>query len=410
MITYNFNKKHLLTFSFLVFAVFPLIPNNYKGFPVVLLILVSLINYKPHQINFKWFLINASYFILAAASLVYSQNIDYGFKKIETALSIIIIPGCFFILFPQNRIEKPIKQVFMKIFVASTTIFSIITLVVILLDTKTDYYKDFYSNKFRILVEELPLVGQHPIYASLFLGISLGFLIFLIKEKAFVSSYVNKIYILACVLVNLALVIMLSSRAVILSLLLLVFIFSIQLLVRSKNFVRIIQLLVFFFIAMLLLFNFNRRMNEILQFDTKSTVNTNFSDTYRINIYKCALKVVSKSILIGHGVGDEKDELIACYESESQILLKSGFNSHNQYLDIWIKTGLIGLISFLFFLFYNFHKAYFTSNKVLIYIILFYSINFLTENILVRQSGLIPFIFFIHFFKSNLNGDVSQIR
>ena len=57
LVAYNFNKKHLLTFSFLVFAVFPLIPNNYKGFPVVLLILVSLINYKPHQINFKWFLI-----------------------------------------------------------------------------------------------------------------------------------------------------------------------------------------------------------------------------------------------------------------------------------------------------------------------------------------------------------------
>ncbi len=137
---------------------------------------------------------------------------------------------------------------------------------------------------------------------------------------------------------------------------------------------------------------------KCLQFDTYNKVNTNFSNSYRINIYKCAFKVIKMSPWVGQGLGDEKDQLIAVYESENQLLLlEKGYNSHNQYLDYWIKIGLIGLISFLVFLIYNLHKAFFFHNSLLFYIILFFSINFLTENVLVRQSGLIPFVFFIHF-------------
>lgn len=399
MKNFNINKFNLLNITFLIFAVFPLLPNNLKGFSVFFLVIGSILNYKPHKVNYKWFFINSSLYLLFLASLVYSSNIDYGLKKIETTLSLLVIPICFFLLIPNKKIENGVKQKFMKVFISSTTVFSIITLFFILTDSKTEYYKNFYSNKFRVIVENVPLIGQHPIYASLFLGIALIFTLFIITQKNSFSNRFTTILIMFSVVINTILIIMLSSRAVILSLFVLMLIYMLKLLVKSKKRKRIIGIFILMIVSTILLFTFNRRMNEMMLFDTYKEVNTNFSNSYRVNIYKCALQVIKKSVWIGHGVGDEKDQLNICYEKEDQLLLKKGYNSHNQYLDILIKLGIVGLICFVLFLFYNLYKAFFSFNSVLFYLILFYCINFLTENVLVRQSGLILFVFLIHFFR-----------
>ena len=90
------------------------------------------------------------------------------------------------------------------------------------------------------------------------------------------------------------------------------------------------------------------------------------------------------------------------------------YNSHNQYIDIVLKTGIIGLIVFLAFLLENIYYAKRTNNRLLLTFILFYCINFFTENILLRQSGVIMFVFLLAFlnkfnFKEESNKLIEEV-
>jgi len=403
MIYSKINKRAILEWVILSFAFFPIIPNKLKGFLVIILLLVSLFNYKKHTINYKWFFINSSLYLLFIISLMYTNNIPFALKKIETALSILIFPLIFFIILPKINLNKDFNFKFMRLFIGSTSIFSLIIISAIILDHSTKYYKNFYSNKFRIIVEKTSLIGQHPTYASIFLGVALLFLAYLFINKSNKLKYNYWLYFTSATIIS-TLLIMLSSKVVIISLFIIILLYFTKKALFTgfnKKFLIYIGAVL---TLILLLFIFNRRMNEMVKFNTYTEVNSNFSNSYRVNIYECAEDIIKKNWLTGVGVGDAQDVLNQCYKNKSNLLLKKTYNTHNQYLDIWIKTGLIGLIIFLGFLGFNFIEAYKTYNYILILIIIFYSINFLTENILVRQSGIILFAFFINFLGS-LNKD-----
>jgi O-antigen ligase len=288
----------------------------------------------------------------------------------------------------------------MKFFIGSTSIFSIIIITSIILDHSTKYYKNYYSNKYRIIVENTSLIGQHPTYASIFLGVSLLFLAFLFFNKT-KSKLKNNywIYFISTILIS-TLLIMLSSKVVIISLFIITLLYFTKKVLFTGFNKKIILYIGVVLTLILLIFNFNRRMNEMFKFKTYTKVDSNFSNSYRVNIYKCAEYIIKKNWLIGVGVGDAQDALNLCYKNKSELLLKKTYNSHNQYLDVWIKIGLIGLVIFLGFLSFNFINAYNNKNYILLLLLMFYAINFLTENLLVRQSGVILFTFFINFLSS----------
>lgn len=394
-------NSQILNYSFLFFAFFPIIPNSIKGLPVILLLLVGLYLRQKEKINWNLFLINSSIFFLYIISFIYTQNISYGFKKIETALPFIIIPLVFFVLMPKLNISTQLKNRFSLIFILSSLIFSLIVLLFIVIDNTTVYYKDFYTNKFRIIVEDIPLIGQHPIYASLYLGISLILIFYLIKQNHLIQNKSKTALLFIPGFFNILLLIMLSSRGVILSLIFLIIIYLFKIIIRERKIKQAIIIFCLISTSVIVLFVTNRRMAEMINFETYSSLNSNYSNSFRINIYKCSLNLLEKSIFLGYGVGDAQDELDSCYISKNQLLLlEEKYNSHNQYLDFSIKLGLVGLFAFILLLITNYLHAKSSKNELLMFLIIFYSLNFLTENILVRQSGLILFVFLLHFFYS----------
>ncbi|GAL62284.1 O-antigen ligase family protein [Algibacter lectus] len=394
-------KTYILNGLFLFFAFFPIIPNSVKGLPVVLLFLGSLFLKQKKKINWNWFLINSSIFFLYIISLTYTQNISYGIRIIETALTFLIIPLVFFILRPQIKISQQLRTKFLVLFIVSTTIFSLFALFYIITDNKTEYFKDFYSNKFRIIVENIPLIGQHPSYASIYLGISLIFIIHLFKRNLLSYKKQEKLFLIFSGFINIVLLLMLSSRGVIFSLIILLILYLVKNIVRGKKQKQGFVFLCLLFICVLMLFTFNRRMNEMIKFDTYTSLNSNYSNSFRVNIYNCAINIFKGSPFWGYGVGDAQDELNNCYSYKDQLLLNNNYNSHNQYLDFSIKLGLLGLVAFMVFLIANYQYAKSSKDELLMCVIIFYCMNFFSENILVRQSGLILFIFFIHFFRIN---------
>lgn len=129
----------------------------------------------------------------------------------------------------------------------------------------------------------------------------------------------------------------------------------------------------------------------------------------RYHIWSCSLEVLESEHLpiLGYGFRNTIDHLTNCYETRAELnnkehrqyFVNSRFNTHNQYLNFLMSTGIIGLILFAVFMLSLLkfsYKNYFTVSLA-IALILFC----LFENVLSRQQGAmlfslsLVFIFFI---------------
>ena len=311
---------------------------------------------------------------------------------LETSLSVLCLPLVFNVLISHVRFDQRVRLKFYNLFIISTFLFAILILFNVLIDDATIYYSNWYTNKARTIIENIVFIGQHPIYASVFFGISILFAVDILKNTE--NKISNKAFYYSAILFNFFLLLFFLSKGVLLALLITLFAVFFMNTKWTKK--RIAFLLVSIFLISCL-FTFNRRMNELINIDTYKTVNTNYSTGLRVGIYKCVYGLAKDNWVLGYGPGNTQEVLNECYASNSSILLEKTYNSHNQYLDVLLKTGIFGLLVFLFFLIINYVKAKENKNFIVTYILIFYCIIFLIENILLRQSGVILFYFFITF-------------
>ncbi|MEM6865525.1 MAG: hypothetical protein AAF575_10085, partial [Bacteroidota bacterium] len=71
-----------------------------KGLPVILLLLAAIIFPVKGKPIWKRFFINSSLYLIFVLSLLYTSNFDYALQKLETGLSILVLPMVFHILAP----------------------------------------------------------------------------------------------------------------------------------------------------------------------------------------------------------------------------------------------------------------------------------------------------------------------
>jgi len=122
---------------------------------------------------------------------------------------------------------------------------------------------------------------------------------------------------------------------------------------------------------------------------------------YRSQIWDCALKISKESsnLLFGIGFRETTNRLVLCYTNEikdeatKQNFISNRFNTHNQFMDFYISSGLISLLLFLGVLgtlFIQNRKQFFPI-ALLIAILLFG----IVENFFHRQIGAYYFGFIL---------------
>ena len=95
-------------------------------------------------------------------------------------------------------------------------------------------------------------------------------------------------------------------------------------------------------------------------------------------------------------------------------LSKKDTNSHNQYLDYFLKGGVILFVSFITMLLYKLKYSLKTKSYLYFSISLFFCFAFLTENVLSRQYGMFAYFFidliFLAFVfnKSHSNNEIEK--
>lgn len=243
-------------------------------------------------------------------------------------------------------------------------------------------------------------VGIHATYLSMYIAFSMIIFLFILLNGTPVKQ--KWIYIIACIILFAGLI-QLSSRSVFIAFLIVVNVaFPLLLFKKRKR-------LQFFFtaaaasVALLLLIysvdSFKTRYVSELKTDLTDKVKIIENTEPRVARWEAIIELIKKSPLIGYGSGSETRLLKDKYFKEAlYISYLNEFNTHNQYLAILLKTGIVGLLLFLYILYFGFATAIKKKDLLLLCFMIIIMIVSLSENILDLNKG----IFFYGFFFSIL--------
>ena len=255
-------------------------------------------------------------------------------------------------------------------------------------------------------IEYAKFSGVHPTYSGIFIAIALLFL-----NQLFINSWTNLSGLkrLGALLVNLVGVFclaMVTARTPVLALL----IGSVIQFGRVLGFKKAVlfiplSIIILFGGLFFLVPSFKQKINEIQLTNVQvPTEENNNSFNIRTGILSCSMEVLKNNWLTGLGAGGSYDALNACYKNlDFETYQNEKFNTHNQYLDYWICFGLLGVGLLVWLLVSTIGFSFNNSFSVGWIIVLVFAITMLTENVLSRYYGVLPFAFLMSFINLKIN-------
>jgi O-antigen ligase len=235
-----------------------------------------------------------------------------------------------------------------------------------------------------------------PTYFGIFIVFAQYLIFELLKSPEFKKK---KRWLIACYFVFLFTLFLLSSKAAIITSLLLSFYIAYYILSTFQVSSLARLLIISGIIAMTSLFLlFNPRLRSLVETIKKGELinpNARFGDDLRMLSWDASVDVIKENPVIGVGEGKKDSRL-------KEIYIKKGYtypaeqmlNSHNQYLDFLMGGGLIGLVLFLSGQAQFFIRSIKKHDTVLLGFLLIFSLNALFENLLSRHAGVLFFALF----------------
>lgn len=339
------------------------------------------------------------FFLLHVGHLFFADNTKMALFGVEKKLSFLLLPILWFNL-PVSNPKLLISQT-LKLFGYSMSFFGFGLLIYASFQSKGFSNMDvFFYHNF------VQLFDGNAIYYSLLFTLSLViFIDFNTKKFSALNTFLIGF--------NVFIIVLLSSKTFffILALILLH-----QVIVSKKKWmvISVFSILgaVFFFANENSLVNRFREIKPESFFELKQNIEPSMrfdGFSLRKELWDMSLEIVEEdkfSMWFGAGTGDAQDKL---NKKISERGLFTGFententgflnyNSHNQYIQTFLETGLIGLIVFLLIMSYCFHVAINNKNRLLLYINIVIAVSYCTESYLSTQIGIISFVGFYSLF------------
>jgi O-antigen ligase len=331
----------------------------------------KLSNLKTHK---KTILILSLHFISYLIGCLFTDNWQEAMKILKAQLPVFLIPMVFFSL----NLKQNLLRYALKYFSFAVTLYSFLVLVYVF-SLKFLNLGDFsYYNTFAIFY------NKHTTYIGLFVTVSITYFVNIFFEH---SAKIKKIILALLVLILFVTIYFLSVRIAILTLFLNInFIVFFKL--KSKLKYLIIGVSSVLIIGLFSLPNFERRfepsMTEIGEVDGLE---------FRQKHWESVLYTINhNSLLFGNGTGSNRELL---YDQYKKHKLTSAYideyNTHNQFLEITLENGLLGLLLFLLMFGYIYYFQIIRRNILELSILNIFLLFFMTESLLVRQSGIMLF-------------------
>jgi O-antigen ligase len=366
-------------------AFFILIPNAVREVFFVFIFMYSIYKFKKNRIkiNVNKFLVLTCIFSMSCISLLYSTDLYNGIKELEGLTPILYITFSFLVFSETHFSPQFIKNWFVY-FNISNFIFLLFFISFFFRTNKTITF-----NNIRTVMELLPLIKIHPIYLSIVCVISI------------ISNHycVKKITPMICFfIVNILLLILTGCRVSIIFAFFLIIYFGLIAKIKSSlKFFAILSFLMFFAFIFKLNSDLSTKLIEITNKNTYTSFNINSATSVRVEIFKNSLDVAKQTnLIIGNGIGDVRQLLIENYKLNHPQLNKY-YNTHNQFLGIFLSTGLIGLFNLFSLFIFSIYTAFNQRNYPLFIVTLYFILMFMFENVIDRKNGILLFLFSIFF-------------
>ncbi|MEJ7645950.1 MAG: O-antigen ligase family protein [Chryseolinea sp.] len=353
------------------------------------------------------FTITVGFYLLTLLSFIYTSDIEDGVRTLRYNVYLLLFP-LFIILLGGNITDNYFKKICFS-FVIGCAAFMVYV--------HCQFYghglyanfrpAEFNDLPFRKVLMNLPYAKTHPTYMSMWFLFSSLFLIhYTIKNR--VGTYFTLLAtILVCLFV--ASSVLVSSKIAVLA-----FFCSLAVLIFQAIKNKLVAIVAFFILVVVFataLFNISflraRFIDEFraTKFKPPVGLNTN-SLNVRVGIFECSKTVFINNWLFGTGIGDAQNELNKCYDNFDTNFYREGkYNTHNNYFDIAITTGVLGLAAFLFMWTFHIVQAVRNGNSLFLVFLVFVLVCMLGENILSRYNGVVFYAIFNSLFvRLNLQG------
>lgn len=390
MINTNVLKKHSPHIYLL--ALLPLMSIGMVSLSIILFVcscfIIFLINKKSKlkKTDKRLFFIYTTPFFFYIISLFWTENLPIGIKLVEKSLSFLVLPLSIFIFKPFTTAIQ--IKVFSQIYVVSCIFLVLLTGIFILfsLSDISIQNNDYQTiGNLRRSIELVPVIGEHAIYFSLLLAVGLLVLFYNRFKNIGLNILFSGLLIFGLLLA--------LSKGVIIAVIIVSILIIFQ---NNKKGVFILLALLVGISAVIYFSPLKSRINEI-------TENKHFypegihynSINLRTAIYNCSITLISDAGFFGFSPADTQQELNSCYEKfNTSAFNKTNYNTHNQYLDYLLSFGVIGLLLILFIFYFYLKNALRNDDKSHFNFLILFYIAFLTENILVRNTGIVLFTSF----------------
>ena len=156
------NFHFILKTCFLLSALILVLPNKIREIPFALLGLFAIIYYFREKLYKKKDIIFFLYFLVLAFSLIYSNNLKYGFRYLEAQLPFFYLPFAYLVFSRRQIIDEQTIKKWISFFNLSNLLFLLSFVFYFLLQSQEVSY-----NNIRTSFDTMPLLGIHPIYLSI---------------------------------------------------------------------------------------------------------------------------------------------------------------------------------------------------------------------------------------------------
>ncbi|MAZ73164.1 MAG: hypothetical protein CMC70_08435 [Flavobacteriaceae bacterium] len=205
----------------------------------------------------------------------------------------------------------------------------------------------------------------------------------------------NNAYYVVAIIVNVLFILLIVSRIAIIALIVL---FILGFLYKRSKGTQLVFVVATLFLGLVLVFILNNDFRKKILYtptntESKGLVANTLEMEPRTIIWNCAITIseTHNELWKGLGFANTNKELVKCYEDSIEDeqkrawLMARKYNTHNQFLDIYLATGIIGIVLFIGFVLFVFlrNKRQFFPTTLLLTLLLF----MLVENLFHRQIG-----------------------
>lgn len=337
-------------------------------------------------------------FFMLFLSITYSFDKKEGFDISGRQSALLIMP---ILLSLTNLHIAKYKLMLLQVFAITCTVVvlylyadALYTIIYFHLPVSSLFTTAFTNHNFSLPVE------LHATYLSMYVVLSAMVFLFLLIQPV---SKKKQLFLSTCIIILLAGLIQLTSRAAVIALLLTTVAgFAFFLLEGKRKWLATgITLAVSVTAVLFVIQNdaFKQRYISELKNDIANQPVSDEMLEPRIVRWQLALGLVKQAPIFGHGNGAEKKLLKEKYfEHRLYISFIRNFNAHSQYLSFLIRCGAAGLLVFLTVLGFAFRKAFKKKDFLFFSFLVLIAVVSVSENILDVNKGVFFYSFFLSFF------------